>query len=79
MAIMNEINLVLQHCSWCDIDKAEIKPTDMKTVCNHSNTAIIDQSNTSTNDLSSDDDDGDDNDNDNDNDLYHDDIIEARF
>ncbi|VIO91995.1 Uncharacterized protein BM_BM333 [Brugia malayi] len=77
MAIMNEINLVLQHCSWCDINKAEIKPTDMITVCNHSNTAIIDQSNTSTNDLSSDDDDGDDNDNDND--LYHDDIIEARF
>ncbi|EJW75409.1 hypothetical protein WUBG_13683 [Wuchereria bancrofti] len=69
MAIMNEINLVLQHCSWCDvnfINKAEIKPTNITTVCNNSNTAI-DQSNTSTNELSSFDD------------LYHDDIIEARF
>uniref|UniRef100_A0A1I7V8S2 Uncharacterized protein n=1 Tax=Loa loa TaxID=7209 RepID=A0A1I7V8S2_LOALO len=70
MAIMNEINLVLRHCSWCDvsfINNGEIKQSNMTiTACNNSS-RTIDQSNTSLNDLSPSDD------------LYHDDIIEARF
>ncbi|CAG9532828.1 unnamed protein product [Cercopithifilaria johnstoni] len=71
MAIMNEINLVLQHCSWCDvsfINKEEMKSNNITIAYDNSNGAI-DQSNniSTTNELSSSDD------------LYHDDIIEARF
>ncbi|VBB33315.1 unnamed protein product [Acanthocheilonema viteae] len=69
MVIMNEINLVLQHCGWCDvtfINKEEMKSSNITNACTDSNRAI-DQSNISANDLSSSDD------------LDHDDIIEARF
>lgn len=66
---MNQINLVLQHCSWCDvsfINKVEIKSNNMTTACSNPN-RVTDQSTTTTNELSSSED------------LYHDDIIEARF
>uniref|UniRef100_A0A0R3RZM4 Uncharacterized protein n=1 Tax=Elaeophora elaphi TaxID=1147741 RepID=A0A0R3RZM4_9BILA len=68
MEIMNKINLVLRHCSWCDvsfISKEEIKTGNITTVSNSGR--AIDQSNSSVNELSSSDD------------LYHGDIIEARF
>uniref|UniRef100_A0A8R1TN40 Uncharacterized protein n=1 Tax=Onchocerca volvulus TaxID=6282 RepID=A0A8R1TN40_ONCVO len=63
MEIMNEINLVLQHCSWCDVsfinEEQQIKPNHLSR--------SSDQSNMSANELSSSDD------------FYHDNIIEARF
>lgn len=71
MAIMDEINLVLQHCSWCDvsfINKEEMKLNEITTACSNASKAIDPCNNhLSENELSSSDD------------LYHDDIIEARF